>query len=126
MAKTDQTTSTSKMNYIKNTFYIILSLIAIGGALFGIERYFAKSEQVQKLESHDKLFEERLDISILDDRIYQQSQQISRIQDLTMVERTERALTEAEKEVLKNKKEELEELKRNREQKIKYYEERRK
>jgi len=116
----------NKMNYTKNIFYIILSLIALGGAVFGIERYFAKSEQIQKLKKHDKLFEERLDISILDDRIYQQGQQIIRIQDLTITERKEKELTNAEKEILKNKKEKLKNLKKEREQKIQYYEERRK
>ena len=116
-----------KTENIKTFFYIILSLIALGGAVFGIERYFAKSQQVEKevqrLEKHDKLFEERLEIGILDDRIYQQRQEVYRIRDLTSIERKERDLTEAEKEILKKKKGELEKWETKRDEKIRYYEE---
>ena len=119
-----------KMDYIKNTFYIILSLATLGGIVFSIDKYFAKTSQVEskviELKANDESLAERLDISIEDDRIYQQQQQISRIKDLTTIERKERDLTNAEEEILREKKKRLEELKKAREQKLEYYRNRRK
>ena len=55
----------------KSIFYIILAIIAVGGTVFGIERHFAKTDEVNVvvsiLEGTDQLLSERLDISIIND-----------------------------------------------------------
>lgn len=128
----------TKMDYIKNTFYIIISLAAIGSIVFGITSYFATSsqveEEIQKVEkSHqaltatDDVIAERVDLNISDDRIYQQQQQIRRIKDLTKIEinPNPRSLTEAEKEVIQEKETMLQKLEKEREAKLQYYKNRR-
>lgn len=100
---------------IKTTLYIIIACIAVVTTLFGIERYFAKEEEVKETISR---IGERIDIGIIDDQIFQQAQEINRIQNLIIFERKEKEMTEVEKEVMKKNKEKLQELKESKIRKL--------
>ena len=105
------------MEKVKTIFYVILAVIAIVSALFAVERYFAKSVEVEHID-------ERLDISIIDDQIFQQEQAVQRIEDFQRYEQrtVEPELTQIEKEVLKKAEDRLIELKSRKEEKINAYE----
>ena len=117
---------------IKLFFYIILALIAVFTAVFAIERYFAKSEDVNKkiktLKNDDQLLNERLDMAIIEDSIDYQQRQVQRIEDWKRVEQktVEPELTVVEKEVLEKAKKEIERLEKERIEKKREYEKRRK
>ena len=105
---------------------VITSIIFLVGIIVAVESYFAKNKDVEtvveKLEKNDELIQQRVDISIIDDQIFQQEQQIYRIKDLTSIERIEKPMTPVEKEILDKNKKRLEELKQRREKKIERYE----
>jgi len=101
---------------IKIIASIVVAIIAVITALFAIERYFAKNSTVS-------LIDERLEISILEDRIYEKERDIERIRDLNVFQRVENPEpTEAEKEIIKKSEDRLEELKEQRSIKIEQYE----
>jgi hypothetical protein len=107
---------------------VITSVIFLIGIMFTINNYFAKNVDVEvaveRLEENDKLIKDRVDISIVDDQIFQQEQQIYRIKDWAAIERKEREMTSIEKETLEKQEKRLEELRIKRERKIKDYEQR--
>ena len=111
-----------KKDKVKNGFYIIVSIITILTFLFGlvtgIDKYFAKESQVQKVE-------ERLDLKIQDDKIYYQEQQIQRTEayNIFKIEPTEPSVSE--KAMLEKQKQELEKLKKGREEIIQKHESKR-
>jgi hypothetical protein len=113
---------------VKFVFYIILGSIAIGSALFGIERHFAKTSEVANTkalsEEGDISLSERLEISIIDDQIFQQEQAVQRIEDFRRFEQRaiEPKLSLIEKETLDKHKKRLEGLKIRKEEKIKHFE----
>ena len=105
------------MEKVKNIFYIVLAVIAVTTALFTIERHFAKSKEVENID-------DRLDISIIDDQIFQQEQAVQRIEDFQRYEQrtVEPELTPIEKDTLKKARERLDTLKNRKEEKINAYE----
>ena len=111
---------------------IIIGLTVVVGAIFAFERYFAKTEEVEqsveKLSTADQLIEVRLDLSIIEDRIYRHEQQIRRMKDWNAFEQKspQPELTPMEKETLERAEKELERLRKIRDEKEKEYEERRK
>ena len=107
------------LRFLESIFVIILAAIAVIASIFTIEKYFAKTDEVI-------LIEERLEIGIMDDRVFQQEQQIVRLKNLTEFERREVKKTDAEKEIINKEEGRLRELKDRREKKIEQYEERRK
>ncbi len=113
-----------KSEKIKTILYIIIAGIAIIGAIIGVNNYFAKTEDI---EAKHQLIDERLDIAIIDDQIFQQEQQIQRIENFRMFEQKtiEPELTLIEKEVIEKNRERLKELKDKKAEKIKRYEEKR-
>jgi len=124
LAKKESTT----MDKVKFVFFIILGSITIGGTLFTVEKYFAKTSEVKstifKSEEGDISLSERLEISIIDDQIFQQEQAVQRIEDFNRFEQrtVQPELTIIEKETLKKTKKRLEELKIRRAEKIKHFE----
>jgi uncharacterized small protein (DUF1192 family) len=97
-------------------FVIILTAITMSvSILVAITSYFAKSSTVE-------LIDERLDISIMDDRINQQQHEIDRNKALIEFERKEAEKTAAEEEILMKQAMELEELKQARNQRYEQYE----
>ena len=113
-----------KSEKIKTILYVVLAGIAIVGAIIGVNNYFAKTEDI---EIKHQLIDERLDIAIIDDQIFQQEQQIQRIENFRMFEQktVEPELTLIEKEVIEKNRERLVELKDKKADKIKRYEEKR-
>ncbi|HUS49503.1 MAG TPA: hypothetical protein VMZ91_05025 [Candidatus Paceibacterota bacterium] len=111
---------------IKNILTIAVVIMTLAGTLFAIEKYFAKTSDVDTsikiLENKDNKLEERLDINIVDDQIFYQQQQVYRIKDLATLERKEKEMTHIEKELLKESQNRLEELKEKRKKKIEQYE----
>lgn len=107
---------------------IIVAIIMIGGSVFGIEKYFAKTSVVKaavvELKNNDQSLSERLEISIMDDQIFQQEQTIQRIEDWKRFEqrKIEPELTPIEKDTLDKAKKRLSELEFRKEDKIKQYE----
>ena len=118
----------SIIDKVKFVIYIILGSIAIGSAFFGVEKYFAKEGEVKvtvsQLEQSDQSLSERLEISIIDDQIFQQEQTIQRIEDWKRFEQrtVEPELTPIEKDTLLKAKKRLEELENRKVNKIKKYE----
>jgi len=116
------------MDKVKFIIYIILGVIAIGSAFFGIEKYFAKDNEVkevfQQLGSSDRSLSERLEISIIDDQIFQQEQTIQRIEDWKRFEQrtVEPELTPVEKDTLIKARKRLKDLEERKLEKIKHYE----
>jgi hypothetical protein len=114
----------------KSVVYILLAIVTIGGTAFGVEKYFAKASDVAattaKLENSDKLINQRLEISIIDDQIHREQMQIQRIEDWGKIEqRTEvPKLTIIEAEVLDKAKVRLEKLEKRKVDKINQYENR--
>ena len=112
------------MTLLKAVLGIIISLITIFGALFAVNSHFAKAEDVTEVsveaEIRDQLIEERLDISIQDDKIYRQEQYIQRIEDNVKLEG--RSPTATEEEILEEREQEVKELKQQRTKKADYYE----
>lgn len=107
---------------------VVTSLIMIFGVIYALSNYFAKTEDVEmavnKLEENDELIHERVDISIIDDQIFHQEQQIYRIKDINAFERSEKPMTPFQKESLERQEKRLEDLEKKRERKIKMYEQR--
>ena len=72
-----------KLERIKLIGGIIIAAITIIGAVIGFDRYYAKSSDVktvvEEMAVSDELVQERLDISITDDQIFQQQQQIQQM-----------------------------------------------
>ena len=103
---------------------VILSITAV----IGVNNYFAKAEEVEKndsvikeeMERNDQLIIERLDISIADQQIYQHEQKIQRFEDL---ERTNHELTPIEQDIKEEIGEELQEIKKRRDESYKRYNE---
>jgi len=124
LAKSKSTFS-DKMKFI---LYVIIALITIGGSAFAIEKYFAKESQVQAavadLKSSDASLSDRIELSIIDDQIFQQEQTIQRIEDWRRFEqrKEEPELTLIEKDTLKKAKKRLTDLEKRKEEKIKRYE----
>lgn len=116
------------LDKIKSVVYILLAIVTIGGTAFGVEKYFAKASDVAattaKLENSDKLINQRLEISIIDDQIHREQMQIQRIEDWGKIEqRTEvPKLTIIEAEVLDKAKVRLEKLEKRKVDKINQYE----
>ena len=108
---------------------IITGLITIVGAIFLIEAYFAKSgdvdEKFKEVKVERTLIQQRLDISISDDQVFQQQQRVKRVGDLRY-EKKEREMTEEEEkeltELIEEEKKELRKLEKRREKKIERYE----
>ncbi|MCD6436433.1 MAG: hypothetical protein J7L15_08675 [Clostridiales bacterium] len=113
-----------KITLLQKTLGTIIALITIFGSLFAVSNYFAKADDVVKItieaKVRDQLIEERLDISIQDDKIYRQEQYIQRIEDNVKLE--ERSPTATEQEILEERQQNVEELKKQRTKKTDYYE----
>jgi hypothetical protein len=98
------------------TFVIVLTAITLSASvLVAVTAYFAKSSTVE-------LLDERLDISIMDDRIHQQQQEIDRLKALVEFERRQAEQTAVEKEILQEREMELERLIQQRESRYEQYE----
>ena len=122
----------SKLEKIKLYLAVFVVAASAVGVVLTVDRHFAKSDDVQKtvksLEGSDQLIEERLDLSIIDDQIHLQEQQIQRIEDWRVFEQKTESpeLTPAEKEIVEKAKEDLDELKKKKDERRKQYEEMRK
>jgi hypothetical protein len=114
-------TSLEKAKFI---VYIVLAAITMLGAIFGVERYFAKESEVQaavsELQKSDNSLSQRVEIAIIDDQIFQQEQTIQRFEDWQRFEqrKVEPELTPIEKETLAKAKDRLEKLEQRKEEKI--------
>lgn len=113
-----------------NTYLkIIVSIIAIVGAIIAVNSYFAKTKDVEqeiiKFETNDHLLNERLDISITDDQIFQQQQQIQQMEIKHTFEQKAQVpeLTPMEKEALEQAQKRLKKLEEEKAAKIKKYDE---
>lgn len=113
-----------KLEKIKLIIGIIIGVATICGIVIGFDRYFAKSEDVEsqvkeieaehkKLEIRDELVQERLDMAITDDQIFQQQQQIQQMKNLHIFEQKAelKEMSPMEKEALSAMEERLSELK---------------
>ena len=112
----------------KNSCCIILTIIALGTSAFAIEKYFAKTSDVQaavtKLDKNDQSLNQRIEIGIIDDQIFQQEQEIQRIEDWQRyAQRKEKTiLTPIERDTLEKAKTRKAKLEKRKEDKIKEYE----
>jgi len=119
----------SKLENLKLYLAVFVVAASAIGVVLTVDRYFAKSGDVEKavevLKTSDELIEERLDISIIDDQIAQQQNYIQRMEDWNVFEQKaqEPQLTQLEEETLEKAKERLEELKKKKEQREKQYQE---
>lgn len=133
MAKEKKESTT--IDKVKFVFYIVVAVVTILGAIFAVDKYFAKSEMVNTLSDElkqrydalvkkDVLINERVDISIIDDQIFQQEQTIQKIEDWQRFEQraVEPELTPIERETLDKAKTRLETLRTRKEDKIRQYE----
>lgn len=126
MAKKESTV----IEKVKFVFYIIIGSIIIGTALFGVDRHYAKTSEVNAAVSQsvngDKSLNQRIEIGILDGQIFQQEQTIQRIEDWQRyAQRKEQpVLTPIEKETLQKAKTRKAQLENRKEDKIKAYENR--
>jgi len=124
-----------KLEKIKIIIAIVVAVITMIGTILTIDKYFAKTEEVKKavekidkehaeLEDQDRLVQERLDISITDDQIFQQQQQILQMKNYYIFEQKKDIpeMTPMEKEAIKNAEERLEKLEKVKVEKIKRYE----
>jgi hypothetical protein len=124
-----------KLEKVKLIIGITIAATTIVGIILGVDRYFAKSADVntkviameedhKKLEIKDELAQERLDISISDDHIFQQQQHIQQMKNYSIFEQRKEIpeLTSMEKEAMKNAEERLDKLKKEKKDKIKRYE----
>ena len=125
-----------KLDKVKIIIVIVLAAITIIGTVLTVDKYFAKTEDIEthvktiekehlKLESRDELVQERLDISITDDQIFQQQQQIQQMVNYHIFEPKSQIteMTPMEKEAMKNAEDRLDNLKVKKAAKIKRYEE---
>ena len=119
-----------KLEKVKLIIGIVVGLFAIGGSLLAVTSYFATAEDVEEkhiqLERTDALIAERMEIAIIEDRIYQQQQSKNRIEDKIVMQTVPREPTEAEKEAVREKEEEIARLEKERDEKQKFYEDLRK
>jgi len=101
---------------------IVTCLILITGAIIGIDKYFAKTDDVEK---NDQLIIERLDLSITEQEIYKEQQKIQEVEEWRRFEQREVKpdLTPIEEKTLKERQERLEDLKNKREETLKRYNE---
>ena len=109
---------------IKFLAWIIFTASAILATVFSLYHYFAKTEDVQQLERHDVLLEERLDIAIVDDQIFQVEQQVQQMKNYTIFEQRTNSveLSSLEKEAIEDAESRLDELKKEKKRKIESYE----
>lgn len=117
-----------KLEKIKIYVALAIAAITIIGAVITVDKYFAKSGDVEitvkDLEVKDELVQERLDIAITDDQIFQQEQHIQQMTNYHIFEQKPDIpeMTPMEKEALKKAGERLEMLKGVKAEKIKKYE----
>lgn len=131
-----------ELGKIKIVIAIVIGLITISGAIIGFENYFAKDaevkedvqavkedvkEEVKVREENDELINERVDLAISDDRVFQQEQQIQQMENYQIFEQRSAPVdpTPMEKEALKQAGVRLGALKAQRAKKVRRYEERR-
>ncbi len=125
-----------KLDKIKIIIAIVIVAITIIGTVLTVDKYFAKAEDIethvktiekehQKLEIRDELVQERLDLSITNDQIRFQQQQIQQMENFHIFEQKAEIpeMTLMEKEAMKNAEMRLQELKLEKVTKIKRYEE---
>ena len=112
MAKRGETEK--KLNKIRLMLGIIISIFAISGSIYSITNYFAKAKEVE-------LIQQRLDISIIDDQIFQKEQQIEGYKNLTIFERSGKELTDIEKMIIIEEEKELVELKDKKDRRMEQY-----
>jgi len=109
---------------IKSYAVVITALTVIIGGALSVNQNFAKSTDVAKLQSHDELLGERLDISIVDDQIFQVEQQIQQMQNYSIFEQRADPTppTPMEEQALYFEQQRLEELKVEKKRRIESYE----
>ena len=100
-----------KIEKVKTVLGIVVALIVIFGAVYGVIRIFATRIEVEMVS-------DRLDISIIDDQIFQQEQDIMRM----LMEQRKGPMTDLEKNLLMIQERRLRELKARRVDKIRAYE----
>ena len=116
-----------KLEKIKLIVGLFIALATLVGIVLTVDKYFAKSEEVEisvgEIKNENELVQERLDISITDDQIFQQQQHIQQMKNYQIFEQRSEApeLTSLEKEALKNAEERLEELKSIKSEKLETY-----
>ena len=124
-----------KLEKIKLIVTIIIAIGALVGIVLAVDSYFAKSEDVgvaiksieaehEDLEAKDELVQERLDISITDDQIFQQRQHIQQMRNYHIFEQKEEIppLTSMEEDALKKANKRLDDLVKVKDAKIEKYE----
>ena len=106
---------------IKFAGWIIFGLISLATVVISVNAYFAKTIQVEAVE-------DRLDLKIVDDRVFQQEQQIQQMRNYTVFQRqeSEPEFTPMEIETLKKAEERLYDLKAEKNRKEQAYQKRRK
>lgn len=125
-----------KLDKVKIIIGLFVAAITIIGTVLTVDKYFAKAGDVEKtvkiieeehkeLEIKDELVQERLDISITDDQIFQQKQQIQQMKNYHIFEQKAEIpeMTPMEKEAMKNAEIRLGELKLEKVMKIQRYQE---
>jgi uncharacterized membrane protein YhiD involved in acid resistance len=116
---------------------IIVGVITILGALYALSSFVATSEEVEEVKSSieeehaqmertDALIAERMEIGIIEDRIYRQEQAKSNIEQRIVMQTAPREPTDAEKMVIREKEEEIKKLEKERSEKQRFYDELRK
>jgi len=110
-----------KTEAVKFVGWALFSLITLAGVVISINNYFAKTIQFEAVE-------DRLDLKITDDRVFQQQQQIQQMRNYTVFQRQEAepVLTPLEQEALKKAEIRLRELEAEKKHKEELYERRRK
>jgi len=107
---------------------IIVGIVVIVPSIIGVDKYFAKTTDVEKvvveLKNTDQSLNQRIEIGIIDDQIFQQEQTIQRIEDWQRyAQRKEQPiLTPIEKEILQKARMRKAQLEGKKEDKIKAYE----
>ena len=106
---------------VKYFGWILFSLISLATVVISIDAYFAKSIQVDAVQ-------ERLDLQITEDRVFQQQQQIQQMKNYQIFERqqSEPELTPLEAEAIKKAEEQLHELKAEKIRREQTYQQRKK
>jgi len=136
-----------KLKKVQLIISIVIGLTVIVGTILTVNNYFAKTEDVnikveeiqlkvdskveeieeehRKLETRDELVQERLDISITDDQIFQQQQHIQQMRNLRVFEVRSSLpeLTPMESAAMESAEGRLDELKVKKATKIRRYEE---
>ena len=103
-----------KIRYIKLAFYIILSMIGIVSAVVAFMSYFAKAKTVE-------LIQERVDIGISNDQIFQQEQQVRQWENESKFQKRKKPPSDTEKKIIEEEEKRLKELEQAREEKIERY-----